>query len=255
MTVLKSILLIVVCVYVIGAFLLYFFQRSLLYFPSPEYEHDLASLEVLNDEETLKVNVLNPGRSQAIIYFGGNAEAVVFNEVPFAEHLFAYTVYLVNYRGYGGSSGKPTEVGLLSDALVIYDSVQEQHESISAMGRSLGSGVATYLASERKIDALVLVTPYDSIASVAKKRFPFYPVGLLMLDKYDSAARAPKVLTKVLIIMAELDKIIPNWHSVKLQEAFQAEQVTALKITGADHNNVSVYSEYFPAIKAFFESN
>jgi Hydrolases of the alpha/beta superfamily len=255
LAILKSILFIAIGVYVIGAALLYFFQRNLLYFPSPEYQHDLATLEVINDDQTLKIAVMNPGQARAIIYFGGNAEPVVFNEVPFAEHFPSHTVYLVSYRGYGGSSGEPTELGLFSDALAIYDFVQSEHESVSAVGRSLGSGVAIYLASERAIDALGLVTPYDSIVSVARKRFPFYPVSLLLLDKYDSAMRVPKVSAKVLIVMAELDKIIPNWHSVKLQDAFPTEQVRVLKIAGADHNNVSANADYFPALKAFFESN
>ena len=253
MAAVKVIFIGVVSVYVLGAFLLYVLQRNLLYFPSPEYQHNLPTIELLNQQQLLKIAVLNPGQSKAIIYFGGNAESVVFNEVPFIEHFPTHTVYLVNYRGYGGSSGEPTELGLFSDALAIYDSVQDQHNSVSAFGRSLGSGVATYLASERDIDALALITPYDSIVSVASKRFPFYPVALLMRDKYDSVERAPKVSAKVLIIMAQLDRVIPNWHSVKLQEAFLEEQLTVVSIEGADHNNVSLSSEYFPALKKLFD--
>jgi len=252
-TTLRVILVIVAFVYLVGAFFLYAFQRNLLYFPSPEYDHDLITEELINDDLIIKINVLNPGQSKAIIYFGGNAEPVIFNEVPFIEHFSSHTVYLVNYRGYGGSSGEPTEVGLLSDALAIYDSIREKHDSISTLGRSLGSGVAIYLASKREITALALITPYDSITSVAQKKFPFYPAGLLLLDKYDSVARAPNISTKVLIISAELDTVIPNWHTINLREAFQKKQVRMFNIEGANHNNVSVNSEYFPALKAFFD--
>ena len=74
-----------------------------------------------------------------------------------------------------------------------------------------------------------------------------------MRDKYDSVERVPEVSAKVLIIMAQLDRVIPNWHSVKLQEAFLEEQLTVVSIEGADHNNVSLSSEYFSALKKLFD--
>jgi len=249
---LKTILFILLFVYFVGAGLLYIFQRNLLYFPSPEYQHDLEIIELSNDAALLNIVVLNPNQSRAIIYFGGNAEPVVFNQEPFSKNFPTYTIYLMNYRGYGGSTGSPTEQGLFSDALALYDYVQYEHNSISAFGRSLGSGVATYLASQRSIDALALVTPYDSIASVAQKRFPFYPVDMLLHDKYDSQLHASKVSSRALIVMAELDLVIPNWHSIKLQEAFASEQSKIIKILGANHNNLSLDPAYFNSLKNFF---
>ena len=248
---LKTILLILLFAYLIGAGLLYIFQRNLLYFPSPEYQHDLEIIELTNDAALINTMVLNPNQSRAIIYFGGNAEPVIFNQDPFSKNFPAHTIYLMNYRGFGGSTGSPTEQGLFSDALALYDYVQHKHDSISAFGRSLGSGVATYLASQRNIDALALVTPYYSIASVAQKRFPFYPVDLLLYDKFDSQSYASKVSSKTLIIMAELDSVIPNWHSIKLRDAFKIEQSKMVKISGANHNNLSTDPAYFESLKIF----
>ena len=250
---LKVSLFMAVTVYLLGAALLYYFQRDLLYFPSPEYQHDLDVMELYNGGETLKISVLNPNRTKAIIYFGGNAESVIFNQQPFVENFSEHTIYLMNYRAYGGSSGQATEQALFSDALALYDLVERKHATISAFGRSLGTGVASYLATQRKIDALALITPYDSIASVAQKRFRIYPVQLLIKDKYDSLSRASQISSKVLIIMAELDAVIPNWHSQRLLEAFSSNQAVSLVIPGADHNNVSLSPQYFPELVRFFE--
>ncbi len=238
--------------YLLGAVLLYIFQRNILYIASPEYAHEYDVINLVNDQEVLKIAVLNPNQSRAIIYFGGNAEAVIFNEMPFLENFPEHTLYLANYRGYGGSTGTPTELGLFSDALALYDRIRDQHDSVATLGRSLGSGVATYLASNRAISHLALVTPYDSIVNVARARFPIYPISFLMHDKYNSIGTASKVSTPVLIIMAEHDSIIPNAHSIKLGDAFSKTQLTSLKIDGADHNNVSVSAGYFSALVEFF---
>ena len=241
-------------VYVVGAVALYAYQRKLLYFPSPEYAHEFDSLELHNEQEVLKVAVLNPGQSRAIIYFGGNAESVIFKAEPFLENFPDHTIYLVNYRGYGGSTGTPTELGLYSDSLALYDRVSTSYESISLMGRSLGSGVATFLASQREVAHLALITPYDSIKNVAQARIPIYPAGLLIKDRYESAEKAKRVTARVLIVMAELDSVIPNSHSIKLSEAFQEEQVSIINIKGADHNNISLDLEYYSSLKRFFGS-
>ncbi len=246
--------LICVVVYTVGALALYNYQRKMLYIPSPEYAHEFESLELQNGQEILKVAVLNSGQSRAIIYFGGNAEAVIFNAEPFLKHFRNYTVYLANYRGYGGSTGSPSELGLYSDSLALYDQVRTKHESISLMGRSLGSGVAAFLGSQRRVSQLALITPYDSIENVAQAHVPIYPVGLLIKDKYDSVEKAARVSAQVLIVMAELDLIIPNSHSIKLLEAFKQEQVSTLIIKGANHNNVSLDPEYYPRLKRFFDS-
>ena len=249
----KIILLIALSAYLLGAGLLYFFQRNLLYLPSDQYQHDFEEIDLLNDDEVITVTVLNPSKSKTIIYFGGNAESVIFNEQPFRKNFPDHTFYLMNYRAYGGSSGNPSEQALFSDALALFDRVVKKHESVSAFGRSLGSGVASYLATQREIEALALITPYDSIASVAQKRIPFYPVKLLLNDHYNSAERAPSISARVLIVMAELDSVIPNWHSLELQRAFAHSNVVRLiKINGADHNNVSISEEYFDELRKLF---
>ncbi len=248
----SSVALFCIVAYAAGAVTLYLLQRKMLYAPSPEYSHKFDSLALHNEQEILKTIVLNPGQSRAMIYFGGNAEAVIFNSEPFLKNFSDYTIYLANYRGYGGSTGSPTEQGLYSDALALYDQVHTNHNAVSLMGRSLGSGIATYLASERAVSHLALITPYDSISNVAQTHYPIYPVGLMIKDKFDSAEKAASVSAPVLIIMAEHDSLIPNSHSIKLSEAFQEGQVSMTNIKGAGHNNLSTDEEYYSTLKRFF---
>ena len=241
-----------VVLYVIGAIALYLYQREILYIPSIEYDHQFDGFQLENEQELLNIISLNPGKKRAIIYFGGNAEAVVFNAEPFLKNFSDYTVYLANYRGYGGSTGEPTEEGLYSDSLALYDLLAGEHESVSVMGRSLGSGVATYLASQRPVSHLALITPYDSIKNVVQAHVPIYPIGLLIKDEYNSVEKAQRVSAPVFIVMAELDKVIPRSHSIELFKAFRAGQVSSINIEGADHNNLTFDSKYYPSLTLFF---
>ena len=111
----------ILLIYLIAGAVLFFFQRKLLYFPTGKIPHAYETLTLENENETLKVIVLNSGREQALLYFGGNAETVVYNAAEFITAFPLHTVYLLNYRGYGGSSGQPTEAGIFACALALFD--------------------------------------------------------------------------------------------------------------------------------------
>ena len=174
----------------------------------------------------------------------GNIESFV---AAFAEH----SLYLVNYRGYGGSSGRPSEMALLADALAVFDHVRTQHPDIAVMGRSLGSGVAVQLAAARPVSRLVLVTPFDSLVNVAKEYFRWLPVGLLMRDRYESASRAHTVQAPVLIVIAGEDEIIPGRRSEALAEAFAPGQVQVVVVPGVGHNTLDLLPQYLESVQAF----
>ena len=169
--------------------LLYFKQRDLVYYPA-------ATAVVATDtdfslsrgEVTLRGWKLNPGQAGALIYFGGNAERLDSSREEFGRLFPDRTVYLLSYRGYGASEGKPTEPALLGDALALYDTVRTQHPqgNIAVIGRSLGSGVASYVASQRPVEKLALVTPFDSLAEVAQAHYRWLPVRWLLSDAYPS---------------------------------------------------------------------
>ena len=253
--ILLSLVITTLLLYIAACGFLYIFQRNFLYYPSEKLEHPFDEIQINNDNETVSVIVLNKGNDEALIYFGGNGEAVINNARNFTSVFTNKTVYLVNYRGYGGSSGKPTENGIYQDALTLYDTIKPNHNHISTMGRSLGSGAATYLAANRTINKTILITPYDSIVNVAKNKFKFFPVNLLLKDKFDSASRARNIQSEVLIIAAANDLVIPVAHTQALVDAFGDKELTFKIIKGAGHNNLSDSSEYDKAIERFLLNN
>ncbi len=242
--------------YVIIAAFLYITQRNFIYFPTPKTSSPNIEATIFSsDSESLRVWVVNPDKPNAILYFGGNAEAVENNIPEFTTLFPQYSIYLVNYRGYGGSSGKPTESGNYRDALNIYQQLSPHHDSISVIGRSLGSGVASYLAANGSIQRLVLITPFDSIQKVAQSSFPIFPISLLLKDKYDSLSRVNSIDAPTLILIAEHDEVIAAARSNRLVSAFPITQVTVKVIAGASHNSISSYPQYSAMLRAFFDTS
>lgn len=241
----------VVFIYLCVALFLFLFQRNFLYYPTSDSEHEYDVVQYAVNDAVLDVIFLNQGKDEAIIYFGGNGEAVVGNAYFFKKALADNTVYLVNYRGYGGSTGRPTEENLYLDAQYIYDQVRQEHDSVSVIGRSLGSGVATYLASTRDVNKLILITPYDSIQAIAQKQYPVFPIALLLRDKFDSLSRVNNINSDTLAILAEHDVVIPFENSQRLIHAFPESQIKVKIIKGTGHNSISSRSEYYDLLQAF----
>lgn len=216
---------------------MFFAQRSLLYFPvAGSAPAGAERIDLPTGEATLRIWARPLAGADALIYFGGNAEDVAMNYAPFAAALPRRALYLVNYRGYGGSTGAPKEAALLGDALAVYDHVRTRHANVAVVGRSLGSGVAVHLARERPVSHLVLVTPFDSIENVAGGLYPFLPVRLLLLDKFDSASRIAGVRAPTLVVVAEHDEVIPRARTDALVAKLPAAQVRVEIVRGATHN-------------------
>jgi pimeloyl-ACP methyl ester carboxylesterase len=247
-----SFLVTAVIVYLGLCALLFLAQRSYIYFPPRA--SDRPGVEVLwlaSQGQRLKTWVVARPGSRALVYFGGNAEDVAGNIGPFSAAFPDRSLYLVNYRGYGGSSGRPSETGLKADALTVFDEVYRQHRDVAVIGRSLGSGVAVYLASQRPVERLVLVTAYDSLVNVARAHYRFLPVGLLLRDRYDSASRAPAVTAPVLVVVAGEDEIIPRARSEALAAAFRPGQARTAVIRYMTHNSLDLAPEYLATVSAF----
>ena len=249
-----KILSIVLLVYAIACLLLYVKQRSILYYPTPENLNVNAEpLWLQTAQHKIKLWVINSKNSSqqkpAIIYFGGNAEQVENNVTDFKSMFTDFSVYVVNYRGYGGSSGSPTEKGLFNDALAIYDQLITQHSTINVIGRSLGSGVASFLAANRTVSKLVLTTPYDSISSVAQTHYPIFPVKWLIKDTFDSVRYAASIKSKILVLYAENDQVIPLKHTTKLIQALP--HASSQMITGSSHNDISSSPQYQKLLAEF----
>ncbi len=231
--------------YALACLGLWLMQRSLIYFPQPRRHSDPASvITVQVPEAQLAVSARVLPGTEAVIYFGGNAEDVSGSLASLAADFPTRSVYLLHYRGYGGSTGKPREAALFSDALALFDQLHAKHPDITVIGRSLGSGVAVHLASVRPVVRLVLVTPYDSIAELAAQQFPFMPVRFLLADKFESWRFAPQVSAPTTIIAAERDQVIPMASTHALLGRFRPGVARFVVVSGAGHNDISDRPEY-----------
>ncbi len=194
-----------------------------------------------------------PAGSKILFYFGGNAEEVSYL-IEKAPEFKDWSLILFNYRGYGQSEGKVSERSLYSDAIESYDHFIDRPDvrepKIAIMGRSIGTGVATYLARNRKADAVILVSPYTSLKALAKVHYPFLPAGLLLKYKFNSIKRAPEIKAPLLMIVAAGDQTTPPKQSYQLAEKWGGK-VTAKEFTGPDHNSLSNESGYWAAIASF----
>lgn len=241
-------------VYVLSALALYLMQDGLLYFPTGDAAQTWPEQQwIENDGERIQLWVIKgKGSDKAIIYFGGNNEDVTRNAKDFARELPDFTVYLVVYRGYGESTGSPSEAALKSDALAVHAYVRERHIHVLAMGRSLGSGVASYLAAHRNMTGLVLVTPYDSLLAVARDLYPYYPLEWLMRDTYRSDLIAPALSLPTLLLVAEGDRIVPPAHAYRLAGLLPEGALKQVStIPGARHNGISHHTVYWQLLRAF----
>jgi pimeloyl-ACP methyl ester carboxylesterase len=239
-------------IYMLICLLLYLAQDRLLYLPTPEVAYPGArALSIERGAASLRVWELHGAARPALIYFGGNAEDVGANIADFGAAFPARAVYLVNYRGYGGSTGRPSEAALTADAEAIYDSLRQRHDPIAVIGRSLGSGVAIALAARRPVERLILVTPFDSIASVAADHFPWLPVRALLRDRYDSLRRVGAVHAPTLVVVAEHDEVVYRARSDALIAAIAPALRHTVMVTGATHNDVSLHPLYLHSLSAF----
>lgn len=241
--------------------LLYFRQDAMLFHPRPldaarvdwiRNHYPGSEFSITTEEDITLRGWLKkvPEKGPLLIYFGGNSEEV--STLLGANLPPAWSLLLVNYRGYGASDGDPSEAALFHDALAIYDRVQARFPAIAVMGRSLGTGVAVYLASRRPLCGAVLVSPYDSIRSLAQAIYPYAPVRWLLKHPFDAESYAPTVTTPVFALIADQDRIIPPVHSHTLLAAWGG-RVTTRHFPAANHQSIAEQPDYWPSIHRFLQ--
>ncbi len=228
-------------------------QRDLMYFPqATKADAKDTDFGIARNGVMLNGWLVNIGQPGAIIYFGGNAERIENMRDEFAAWFPQSSVYLVPYRGYGASEGTPSEEALLSDALAVFDQVKarQQGASITVIGRSLGSGVASYVASQRPVAKLVLITPFDSMTSVARSHYPWLPLGWLMQDRYETAGYLKQYNGQVLVVRAGKDEVIPAASTDRLIAALP-KKPQIVNLLGATHNSIDDDPAFGKAVAAF----
>jgi fermentation-respiration switch protein FrsA (DUF1100 family) len=222
MTVLKWLLIVVSVGYLGGLAALFLLQRSFL-FPVPQTVRTPPAAagfpaveeHLLTTDDGEKVIVWHlaakPGRP-VILYFHGNGDFLAGFFGRFRELIADGTgVVALSYRGYAGSSGRPSEQGLLRDAAAAYAFTTARYSAdrIVVWGFSLGSGVAVALAAEQPVGKVILEAPYASIAEVAASVFPIFPVRLVMRDPFHSDQRIARVKAPLLFMHGARDPTIP----------------------------------------------
>ena len=222
-------------------------QRTLLYFPQPMAPGGEArTLPLRTTGPRVLVSVREAPGPWAIVYYGGNAEDVSQNLPRFDAAFPQHALYLLHYRGYAGSEGEPNEADLYSDALALFDYAHRRHRRVIVVGRSLGSGLAVHVASARAAARLVLVTPYDSIVGVAAEQYPFFPVSLILEDKYESFRYAPLVRAPTRIFVAGKDEVIPRASTEQLYRRFHAGVASMIQFPDAGHSDIASDPNYLP---------
>ena len=238
-------------VYAVMAGWLYFNQRGILYIPytaqpSPA-EAGLPDMEVVEYQTADGLSLYGwyqqaVGDKPTIVYFHGNAGNLL-NHSWIAGPLIeaGYGVLLVEYRGYGGNPGKPTEDGLYADgraAIEFLKGAGINENGLVFFGQSLGTGIAVKMAIEYSPKALILQSPYTSIAKAGQHHYWYLPVLWLIKDKFPSDERIGDVAAPLLVLIAEHDTIIPPKMSRQLF-ALANQPKTLKELVNSGHNDLS----------------
>ena len=240
-------------------------QRKLQYFPDrsevtlppgPRYR-DLEAVDlVARDGVRLKAWYWRGSKPTTVVLFHGNA-GHRGHRLEYLDrfHDEGFGVFALDYRGYGGSGGSPTEVGLLADARAALEWLKNAGITDHVyFGESIGCGVAVNIAEERPPRALILQSAYSSAADVAQRQYWFLPVRLLMLDRFECLEAVKKLDAPLLAIHGESDRIIPIDIGRRLFENAPGPKEW-LAIPGAGHNNVPFVDPrtYWKTIFSFLE--
>jgi uncharacterized protein len=252
-SILTIILIVAVLAYAGACWLLHTRQREMIYYGwTTTADAAGTDFELKRPDATLRGWVVNRGKPDPILYFGGNAERIEANRDGFAKLFPGRSVYLIAYRGYGASTGEPSEAVLVPDALAVFDHLQTLHHGkpIAVIGRSLGSGVASQVAAQRPVERLALITPFDSIIGAAKAHYPIFPVSFLLTERYESAKALRTFRKPILIVHGGRDEIVPEECTQQLIQSLPLSP-QVVRIDHADHNDISIHPEFGQALSRF----
>ncbi|MFP5391028.1 MAG: alpha/beta hydrolase [Gammaproteobacteria bacterium] len=244
-------------------------QRKLLFNPTLKREVDnprssghRTRAVVLRARDGTKLSgwLMTPkvvGPRPAVLYFGGRSEEVSWVARDAGKLFPGMTVLAMNYRGYGQSQGDPAETSFVEDGRELFDWLRERAhvdpQRIAVVGRSLGSGVAVQVALERPVHSLVLITPYDSILAIAKRRFRAVPVEFVLRHRFESVKYAPSLKAPTYVLRAASDDIIPHSHTDLLVAKLGKLHLDEI-VPDSDHMNIPYLEATQQRIAAFLQA-
>ena len=226
-----SVVGLVLIIYLIITFILYKSQRSLLYHPSENnYSGDklIVSIDKVKIKTDDNIELLawyhdkDIDNYKTILFLHGNAGSLE-NRIHKINHFKEMEInfLIISWRGFSGNDGKPTEEGLYKDARsavkwLLNKGVKK--ENIVIYGESLGTGVATEISQNENFAGIVLESPFTSMVAAGKSKYPIFPIGLLLKDKYESDKKIKNIKSPVLVMHGEADTIVPFWMGKKIYE-------------------------------------
>lgn len=260
MTYIKVIAIALLIIYLLVGLGIFLLQENLIFLPEPLPEDYIYEFDNDFDEHNLRmkdgaiINALHftqPNSKGLIVYFHGNAGNLVrWGEVvdPFVD--LGFEVLIMDYRGYGKSTGNRAQKKLLSDAdhMYAFAKTLEKEDRIILFGRSLGSAFASYLAGKNTPKKTVLETPFYSLRDVAKSIFPIYPNSLLLRYRFKNAGNLEKATAPVFIFHGNEDELVPYESGKKLYKSL-GTAATMITIEGGHHNDLASFPAYWKAME------
>lgn len=255
-------ILAIVCGFYVAVVAAMFFAQTWLIFPAymvsdhrPLLPEGALRLELTTaDGERLhgiRLPSLRPGSEArtVVLGFGGNGWHAEGLALDLRQHFPDRDVVAFNYRGYRPSSGRPSAAALLADGILIHDHIQGTigPARTMAVGYSLGSGVAAYVARERPVAGLILVTPFDSLEAVAQEQYPWAPVRWLIRHRMSSVEFLRGLAVPTAVIAAERDVVVPPGRTAALRQGV-GNLVLDHTIAGAGHNDIFHHPEFRKAM-------
>ena len=257
-----------VALYALACAGLYVFQERMIFYVRALQDEDRVALQEYAVEFTAPDGAvlrgwMQPGDDgdnnngdiggcELMIYFGGSAEEagrsmLAGRPAPGVSRLY------VNYRGYGDSDGEPSAQAMRRDALFLFDEATARWDvgrgRVCVAGRSLGSHMAAYIAAEREVGRIIMITPFDSVENLAASRYPVFPVRTMLRHPFDTAAIAAKPSAPTLFILAESDWTVPRKHSEALIKLWRAPK-EIVEIKGSTHARLD-FPQYWQAMEDF----
>jgi len=253
-------LLYIVIIIAVLSLLTYFFQDRFIFKPEKlrqdfAFKYDVPFKELFFDiEPGVRINGLHFYREQPqglIFYLHGNTRSIKgWSKYATDFYRYNYDVVLVDYRGFGKSTGKRTEKDLMNDMQFVYEKLLLQYPEhhILVYGRSLGSGFASKIASDNKPRYLILDAPFYNFTRVVERFLPFLPIKFLLMYRLRTDKWLKHVNCHTYIIHGTKDRLIPIKHSEQLQK-INPHKITLIRIHGGRHNNLPSFPEYHNFIR------
>lgn len=233
----------------------YFIQEKFIFKPEKltqdfEFRYDAPFKELFFDiEPGVRINGLHFFRENPkglILYFHGNSRSIK-GWAKYARDFYRYDydVVLIDYRGFGKSTGKRSEKNMLSDVQFVYEALAKKYpeDHLIVYGRSIGSGFATKVASDNNPRYLILDAPYYSFRKVVERFLPILPVRIVLRYHLRTDKWIRSVKCHTYIIHGTRDMLIPLRHSERLQK-INEQKITLIRIEGGGHNNLPSFPEY-----------